>query len=207
MVYQLVDHQLVCHVEIFPGRTRLQRKIDACDNSWMALQEVISPEVEIPILDGIIETCGHIYVLVKLPGMDGSYHGGNGVAVPQVNGIGEVLVIGIGTACSLVDDPPCICTPEQVAVIGDGTIHVESRSEVRELHAAVQVKGRNYFCAHVIPLADRQAIANQSAPIGTVLTCLQVNTCGKVVAQSILEGGVRLLLIDAGTYLDGSVAI
>ena len=86
------------HVEIFPGRTRLQRKIDACDNSWMALQEVISPEVEIPIFDGIIETCGHIYVLVKLPGMDGSYHGGNGVSVPQVNGIGEVLIIGIGTA-------------------------------------------------------------------------------------------------------------
>jgi len=47
----------------------------------MAIQEVMTPEVEVPVLQREIEACGWLDVLVEFPGMDDTCHRGDGVAI------------------------------------------------------------------------------------------------------------------------------
>ena len=54
---------------------------------------------------------------------------------------------------------------------------------------------RNNLAADVQPLADSMTIADQTSPVGTVGTCVEVDAGGEMVAHTILEGGVGLLTI------------
>ena len=91
----------------------------------MVFQEVVAPDIDIPVLEGEIASCGDVDVLVKLPGMNRACHGGDGISFFQGDGIAQVLVIGEGEGGVPVDNPPGIRTPEQATVPGDGTVQVE----------------------------------------------------------------------------------
>ena len=173
----------------------------------MGFQEIVAPQIDVPGLDGIVDSGSGVDVLVEFPGMEGSYHGRHGVAVLEMEGIAQIFAVGEGIVVVLVDHPRGVGTPEQVAVAGDGTIHVEGRGEVGELEAVVQIERGDSFCTDIIPFADILTIAQQGAPIGTVLAGVEVDTSIEVVAQSVLEDAICLLLVDAGAGLNGGVAI
>ena len=78
----------------------------------MTLQEIVAPDVDIPVLYRIIKTCGNIHILVELPGMDGTCHWRNGVAVFQRKGITDILVVADGILCPILHRPPSVGTPE-----------------------------------------------------------------------------------------------
>mgnify|MGYP006935993584 CR=1 FL=1 len=138
----------------------------------MAFQEVITPEIQVPVLKGVIKACAQVYILIELPGMDGTNHGRNGTFVFQMEGIAKILVIGKGIVCSLIDNPPSIRTPEQIPIIRDCPVHVESRCQVGELETVVQIEGRCHLCTNVIPFANIQTVSNQTSPIGTIRACV-----------------------------------
>ena len=71
----------------------LQSKINTCPNPRMVFQEIITPQIQVPITDGVIKACAQIHILVKLPRMDGTYHRCDGVLVFEMNGITQILVI------------------------------------------------------------------------------------------------------------------
>ena len=78
----------------------------------MRFQEIVTPEIEIPILEGIVETGGYVDVLIHLPRMDSSNHWRNAMTGFQGNGIAQVFVIGEGVFAAVVYHPPRIGAPE-----------------------------------------------------------------------------------------------
>ena len=124
-----------------------------------------------------------------------------------MNGIAKIFVIREGVVRAIMNHPPRIRTPEQASIIADCTIHIQGRCEIRELKAIVQIKRRRHLSTYVNPLADIQAIPHQSAPIRAVRTCIQIDARGPMVTQSILEGGISLLMINAWTHFQRRVAI
>ena len=82
----------------------------------MPIQEIVPPQIQIPVMNGIIESGSQIDILIKLPGMNGSDHGRNGMSVSQMNAITQVFVVGKRIACSPINHPSRVCTPEQVAI-------------------------------------------------------------------------------------------
>jgi len=173
----------------------------------MILQKIVAPEVEIPVPDGIVEACRDVDVLVEEPGVDGSEHGGDGVSVAEGKGVAEVLVVGERVGGSVADNPPGVRAPEEAAVGADGTVHVERGSQVGEAEAAVEVEGGDDLAADVPSLAEAAAIADECPPIGALRPGVEVDAGSKVVAQTILEGGVGLLMVDARTRLHGRIAV
>ena len=95
--------------------------------------------------------------------MDGSYHWRNGATILDVDGIAQILVIGISGGGVAVDDPPRVGAPEEVAVLGDGSVQVECRREIGELEAVVEIERRGDFGSNVKPLAEGQAVADEGA--------------------------------------------
>ena len=190
------------------GWVRLgESEVDAYNESWVRFQEVVAPKVEVPIVDGIVSSYCQVDVLIELPGMNGSEHGSQGLAALDGTGITEIFVVGKSVVCLSIDNPPGIGTPEKTTVASDGTILVECRCEVGELETVIQVERGGDYSADVIPFADAESIAHQTAPIGTMKASVEIDTSGKMIVNAILEGGISLLMIDARTGLDGSVAI
>ena len=88
----------------------------------MRLQEIVSPEVEAPVPDGVVKSCGNVHVLVHFSRMDCSNHRRYAMAVFQGDGIAQILVIGERIVAAVVHRPPGIGTPEQTPVGRNGTI-------------------------------------------------------------------------------------
>ena len=189
------------------GVEGLEGEVYADDEPWMPLQEVVAPEIDVPVLDGVIEACGKVHVLVELPGMYGSDHWGNGVSVLQGDGIAQILVVRVGVRGVILYYPPSVGAPKEAAIVCDGSVQVEGRRQVGEPETVVQVERGCDLCSDAAPFVVGEAVADECSPIGTVLACVEVHTCGEAVAQSVLEGGVGLLVVDAGPDLQGSVAV
>lgn len=118
----------------------LHHKIDADDESGMAVKEVVAPEVDVPVLEGVVESGSRFRILIQPPGVDGTYHGGEGPVVFQGDGVAQILVVEIGIVGTVVNNPPGVRTPEQTAVACDGTVQVESRREVGEPETVVEIE-------------------------------------------------------------------
>ena len=188
-------------------KRRLHHEIKADDEPRMAVEEVVPPEVEGPVLEGVVHSGSRFQILIKTPGMDGTNHGSNGPVLFQRDRITQIFVVGIAVVCAVVDDPPGVCTPEETAVARNRPVQVEGRREVGELETVVEIERRSDLCANVKPLAGLHAIADEGAPIGTIRTRIEVDTRGEVVAQAILEGGVGLLVVDARPHFQRGIAI
>ena len=83
---------------------------------------------------------------------------------------------GEEVVASAIAHPPRVAAPEKAVVGRDGTIEIESRGEIGEVHAVVEVERRNDLATHIEPLAEGQAAPNQGAPIGAIGTCVEVDT-------------------------------
>ena len=129
--------------------------------------------------------------------MDSPYHGGYAFLFLQAEGIAKVLVVGERVVSPLIHTPPRVRTPEEPAVSGDVAIQIEGRRQVRELETVVEVERRRDLRTDVEPLAALVPIAYQCAPVGAARPRVQVDTRGKLVAQTVVECGVGLLLVEA----------
>jgi len=184
-----------------------QHKVQAEDKAGMGGEEVVAPEIEVIGAEGEIKAGGRLEVVVKLPGMHGANHGGQRSTLRQGDVVAQVLVVGIGVVASAIAHPPRVAAPEKAVVGRDGTIEIESRGEIGEVHAVVEVERRNDLATHIEPLAEGQAAPNQGAPIGAVGTRVEVDTGIDMGREAILEGGVGLLLIESRAALQRRVAV
>jgi len=106
----------------------------------MTIKQVVAPDVEVPVLEGVVKTDGGLNVLIELPGVDGTNHRRDGATFFQRKGVSQVLVVGIAVSGTIIDYPPGVGTPEQPTVAGDGSVQVECRREVGELEAVVEIE-------------------------------------------------------------------
>ena len=129
----------------------------------MGGEEVVAPEIEVIGAEGEIKAGGRLEVVVKLPGMHGTNHGGQRSTLRQGDVVAQVLVVGIGVVASAIAHPPRVAAPEKAVVGRDGTIEIESRGEIGEVHTVVEVERRNDLATHIEPLAEGQAAPAKSS--------------------------------------------
>lgn len=118
----------------------LHQEINAEDESWMAVEEIVAPEVEVPVLEGIVESGSGFRILIKTPGVDSTYHRSKRPVLFQRDGVTQILVVGIGVVCTVIDNPPSVRTPEQTAIACNRPVQVEPGCEVGELETVVEIE-------------------------------------------------------------------
>jgi hypothetical protein len=72
----------------------------------MAVEEVVAPEIDIPVLEGVVQSGSGFQILIETPGMDGTDHGSKRTVLLQRDGVTQIFVVGIIIVCTVVDNPP-----------------------------------------------------------------------------------------------------
>jgi hypothetical protein len=72
----------------------------------MAVEEIVAPEIDIPVLEGVVQSGSGFQILIETPGMDGTDHGSKRTVLLQRDGVTQIFVVGIIIVCTVVDNPP-----------------------------------------------------------------------------------------------------
>ena len=102
----LASRMLLSDVQSLCDGHLLHHEINAEYESWMAVEEVVAPEIDIPVLEGVVQSGSGFQILIETPGMDGTDHGSKRTVLLQRDGVTQIFVVGIIIVCTVVDNPP-----------------------------------------------------------------------------------------------------
>ena len=102
----LASRMLLSDVQSLCDGHLLHHEINAEYESWMAVEEVVAPEIDVPVLEGVVHSGSGFQVLIETPGVDGTDQWSKRTVLFQRDGITQIFVVGIIIVCTVVDNPP-----------------------------------------------------------------------------------------------------